>query len=75
MLSKAETDFIISELSEELNAKRDGSGKNLIAEQCPFCGKEKKIWHLYRQRNRTQKAICFTLLFLRLFNLHIGTIA
>lgn len=43
MLSKAETDFIISELSEELNAKRDGSGKNLIAEQCPFCGKEKKF--------------------------------
>lgn len=42
MLSKTETDFIISELSGELNAKRDGSGKNLIAEKCPFCGKEKK---------------------------------
>ena len=33
MLSKTETDFIISELSGELNAKRDGSGKNLIAER------------------------------------------
>lgn len=43
MLSKVETDFIISELSGELNAKRDGSGKNLIAERCPFCGKEKKF--------------------------------
>ena len=42
MLSKAETDFIIRALSGELNAKRDGSGKNLIAEKCPFCGKEKK---------------------------------
>lgn len=43
MLSKNETDFIIQELIQELNAKRDGSGKNLIAERCPYCGKEKKF--------------------------------
>ena len=42
-LSKSEKDFLVREISRELNAKPDGSGKNLIAEKCPFCGKEKKF--------------------------------
>lgn len=36
--SKEERDNIIQELSIELNAKIDGSGKNLIAPVCPYCG-------------------------------------
>ncbi|MCY1134013.1 toprim domain-containing protein [Bacteroides fragilis] len=63
MLSKTETDFIISELSGELNAKRDGSGKNLIAERCPFCGKEKKFG-IYigkeTERKKTFVSHCFS---------------
>lgn len=38
MLSKSETDLLISEISRELGAKRDGANKNLIA-TCPFCSK------------------------------------
>jgi DNA primase len=41
-LSKAEMDFLIAEIGRELRAKRDGSGKNLIA-RCPVCGKEGKF--------------------------------
>lgn len=35
-------DFLVRELTVELCAKRDGSGKNLIA-KCPYCGKEGKF--------------------------------
>lgn len=42
MLSKSETDLLISEISRELGAKRDGGNKNLIA-TCPFCGKAGKF--------------------------------
>lgn len=63
MLSKTEADFIISELSRELNAKRDGSGKNLIAERCPFCNKEKKFG-IYigkeTERKKTFASHCFS---------------
>ena len=41
-LSKKETDFLINEISRELGAKRDGGGKNLIAD-CPFCSKNGKF--------------------------------
>jgi DNA primase len=41
-LSKTETDCLITEISHELRAKRDGSGRNLIA-RCPVCGKDGKF--------------------------------
>jgi DNA primase len=37
-----ETSYLIAEIGRELRAKRDGSGKNLIA-RCPRCGKEGKF--------------------------------
>lgn len=40
-LSKSDTEFLIRELTKELDAKPDGAGKNLIA-RCPRCGKEGK---------------------------------
>lgn len=40
-LSRSDTDFLIRELTKELDAKPDGAGKNLIA-RCPCCGKEGK---------------------------------
>jgi DNA primase len=41
-LLKTETDYLITEIVRELRAKRDGSGRNLIA-RCPVCGKEGKF--------------------------------
>lgn len=38
-LSKDEKNHLIQELQIELGAKLDGSGKNLIVETCPYCGK------------------------------------
>ena len=38
-LSQSDTEFLIRELTKELDAKPDGAGKNLIA-RCPCCGKE-----------------------------------
>lgn len=40
-LSQSDTEFLIRELTKELDAKPDGAGKNLIA-RCPCCGKEGK---------------------------------
>lgn len=41
-LDKQQSDYIIKELSITLKAKPDGGGKNLIASNCPFCGKSGK---------------------------------
>ena len=41
-LSKKETEFLITEISRELGAKRDGGNKNLIS-SCPFCKKDGKF--------------------------------
>lgn len=41
-LSKEERDILISEISKELSAKKDGGNKNLIC-RCPFCKKEGKF--------------------------------
>ena len=38
-VSREERDWLIKELSAELNARPDGSGKNLIVPTCPYCGK------------------------------------
>lgn len=37
-LDKEEIKHIVDELTIELHAKKDGSGKNLIVEHCPYCG-------------------------------------
>ena len=46
-LSKEEKEYIIQELSIELHAKPDGSGKNLIVPQCPYCGHEGGKYGIY----------------------------
>lgn len=42
ILSKKDVDFLIAEISLELNARRDGGNKNLIS-RCPYCKKEGKF--------------------------------
>ncbi len=62
-LSKAEMDSLIREISREVNARPDGAGKNLIAEKCPFCGKENKFGiYIGKQteRKKTFMAHCFS---------------
>jgi len=41
-VSRQEREFLIGEIGRELGAKRDGGGKNLIAD-CPHCGKSGKF--------------------------------
>lgn len=61
-LSKSDTEFLIRELSKELDAKPDGAGKNLIA-RCPRCGKEGK-YGIYigkeTQRKKPFMSHCFS---------------
>lgn len=54
-LSKQETEFLIAEISRELGAKRDGSGKNLIVPRCPFCGKEGGKFGIYVGKETPRK--------------------
>lgn len=54
-LSKSEQEFLIAEISRELGAKRDGSGKNLITLQCPVCGKGGGKYGVYIGRETTRK--------------------
>ena len=42
-LSKQEADNIIRELTVTLRARVDGSGNNLVASSCPYCGKSEKF--------------------------------
>ena len=46
-LTKEEKNSLIQELSIELDAKPDGSGKNLIVPKCPHCGKENGKYGIY----------------------------
>lgn len=61
-LSQRDTDFLIRELTKELDAKPDGAGKNLIA-RCPRCGKEGK-YGVYvgseTQRKKPFMSHCFS---------------
>ena len=61
-LSPKDTEFLIRELTEELDAKADGAGKNLIA-RCPRCGKEGK-YGVYvgkeTQRKKPFMSHCFS---------------
>lgn len=54
-LSKSEQDFLISEICRELGAKRDGSGRNLIAPRCPACGKTGGKYGVYVGRETSRK--------------------
>lgn len=47
-LSKEEKEYIIQELSIELHAKPDGSGKNLIVPSAPIVGMKEEIRYIYR---------------------------
>lgn len=61
-LSQSDTEFLIRELTKELDAKPDGAGKNLIA-RCPRCGKEGK-YGVYigkeTQRKKPFMSHCFS---------------
>ena len=63
-LSKEEKEYIIQELSIELHAKPDGSGKNLIVPQCPYCGHEGGKYGIYigkaTERKKPFMAHCFS---------------
>lgn len=55
---------LISELARELGARRDGTGKNLIAPRCPYCGKEGGKYGIYvgepTERKQPFMAHCFS---------------
>ena len=46
-LSVQEYQYLVSEITRETGAKRDGSGKNLIVPRCPFCGKSGGKFGIY----------------------------
>ena len=46
-LSVQEYQHLVSEITRETGAKRDGSGKNLIVPRCPFCGKSGGKFGIY----------------------------
>lgn len=62
--SKQEREFLIQELSIELNAKLDGSGKNLVASVCPYCGHTGGKFGVYvgkeTDRKKTFMSHCFS---------------
>lgn len=55
---------IIQEIARELGARRDGTGKNLIAPRCPYCGKEGGKYGIYvgepTERKQPFMAHCFS---------------
>lgn len=54
-LSKEEEQHIIHELTIELSAKPDGTGKNLIVPVCPYCGKEGGKFGIYIGKDTDRK--------------------
>ena len=62
VLSSNDREFLIREITKELDAKADGAGKNLIA-RCPRCGKEGK-YGIYvgkeTQRKKPFMSHCFS---------------
>lgn len=54
-LSKTEQEFLIGEICRELGAKRDGSGRNLVAPSCPACGKGGGKYGVYIGRETPRK--------------------
>lgn len=63
-LSAQEYQYLVSEITRETGAKRDGSGKNLIVPRCPFCGKSGGKFGIYigprTSRRRPFMAHCFS---------------
>lgn len=63
-LSKSEQEFLIEEICRELGAKRDGSGRNLVAPNCPVCGKGGGKYGVYvgreTPRKKTFMSHCFS---------------
>ena len=63
-LSVQEYQYLVSEITRETGAKRDGSGKNLIVPRCPFCGKQGGKFGIYigkeTVRHRPFMAHCFS---------------
>ncbi len=63
-LSVQEYQYLVSEITRETGAKRDGSGKNLIVPRCPFCGKQGGKFGIYigkeNVRHRPFMAHCFS---------------
>ena len=61
-LSKEEKEYIIQELSIELHAKPDGSGKNLIVPQCPYSAQQGRKYAIYigkaTERKKPNKEHC-----------------
>lgn len=46
-ISKQDKEFLIKELEVELHARPDGNRKNLIAQECPYCGKKGGKFGIY----------------------------
>lgn len=61
---KIRVDSIVAEIARELGARRDGTGKNLIAPRCPYCGKEGGKYGIYvgepTDRKQPFMAHCFS---------------
>lgn len=64
ILTKAQEDDMIEELKYALNAHFDGSRKNLIAAECPYCGKTNGKFGVYvgKEEGRKRKfaSNCFS---------------
>lgn len=63
-ISREEKEFLIRELQVELHARLDGGRKNLIAQRCPYCGKEGGKYGVYvgpeTERKKPFMAHCFS---------------
>ena len=46
-LSAKEYQHLVQKKARETDAKRDGTGKNLIVPRCPFCGKSGGKFGIY----------------------------
>lgn len=62
--TEKDKEIVISELASELRARRDGTGRNLIAPRCPYCGKEGGKYGIYvgepTDRKQPFMAHCFS---------------
>ncbi|MBR6130863.1 MAG: toprim domain-containing protein [Bacteroidales bacterium] len=63
-ISREDRDFLIQELSVELNAKPDGGRKNLIVPVCPYCGHTGGKFGIYIGQETAKKKLfmahCFS---------------
>lgn len=71
-LSVQEYQYLVSEITRETGAKRDGSGKNLIVPRCPFCGKSGGKFGIYIGKATAHRRPFILLLLLRGIHPYIG---